>query len=86
MTDFEKLGKLCYFPLVQNPDEQWTFGQGKINKEMISNLMPEPLLLGEDSQSGEEDSVIIVCGPPKLKESMQEIMAELGWNNAFYFN
>jgi len=23
LTDFEKMGKLCYFPLVQSPDENW---------------------------------------------------------------
>lgn len=23
LTDYEKIGKLCYFPLVQNPDENW---------------------------------------------------------------
>ena len=32
LTEFEKLGKLSYFPLVQNPDENWTLGQGKITE------------------------------------------------------
>ena len=26
LTDYEKSGNLCYFPLVQNPDENWTLG------------------------------------------------------------
>lgn len=26
LAEFEKAGKLCYFPLVQSPDENWTLG------------------------------------------------------------
>lgn len=28
LTDFEKQGKLYYFPIVQAPDENWTLGSG----------------------------------------------------------
>ena len=81
MTEYEKAGKLCYFPLVQNPDENWTLGQGRVNKEMIRSLMPEPISENRE----EDDSVIIVCGPPKLKESVAKIIDEIGWNNVFIY-
>lgn len=69
LTEFEKEGKLCYFPLVQNPDENWTQGQGKVTEEMIRALMPEPY----PNDNTESDSLIIVCGPPKLRDSIKEI-------------
>ena len=60
LTEFEKAGKLCYFPLVQNPDENWTLGQGRVNEEMVRALMPE----SHAKEGEEDDSVIIICGPP----------------------
>jgi len=60
LTDFEKAGKLAYFPVVQNPDEHWAMGQGRITAKMIESLMPEPL-------TENDDSIVIVCGPPNLK-------------------
>lgn len=52
---------------------------------MIRSLMPEPLnLTGEPEVP--EDSVIIVCGPERLKQSVKQILDGMGWNNAFYFN
>ena len=80
MTEFEKAGKLCYFPLVQNPDENWTLGQGRVNEAMIRSLMPEP-----QAKGGDDDSLIIICGPPKLKESVSQILDEMGWDNAFIY-
>ena len=83
MTDFEKAGKLCYFPLVQNPDENWTLGSGRVNEKMIRAMMPEPYPKEEGSE--EDNSVIIVCGPPKLKESVAEIINQMGWQNTFIY-
>ena len=55
---------------------------------MIKSLMPEPLNLGlkEDEIKTPEDSIIIVCGPERLKESIRQILDGMGWENAFYFN
>ena len=33
----------------------------------------------------EDDSVIIICGPPKLKESVAKIIGDMGWKNAFIY-
>ena len=44
---------------------------------MIKNLMPP---------KNEEDTIIIVCGPPKLKEAVKELLDELEYTNYFIFN
>ena len=41
LTEFEKAGKLCYVPVVQNPDENWHLAQGLITSAMIQNFMPQ---------------------------------------------
>lgn len=34
-----------------------------------------------------DDSLIIVCGPPKLKDEMKRVMVdEMGYTNTFFFN
>ena len=43
--------------------------------------MPEPI----SENRAEDDSVIIVCGPPKLKDSVAQIIEEMGWNNVFIY-
>ena len=53
--------------------------------------MPEPLILGGDSaekkSTEEEDSLIIVCGPPKLREALGKLTTEtMGWNNVFIYD
>lgn len=80
LLEFEKEGKLCYFPVVQNPDENWAMGQGRITAKMIQSFMPEP-------KSDNDDSLIIVCGPQALKDEVTAIIdQELGWKNCFVFN
>lgn len=85
LTEFEKMGKLSYFPLVQNPDENWTLATGQITKQMLESTMPEPLCLNSEDKT-KEDSVIIVCGPDGLKKAMKELFAEMKWQNVFYFD
>jgi hypothetical protein len=40
LTEYEKQGKLFYFPIVQAPDENWALGTGHITEKMIEALMP----------------------------------------------
>lgn len=40
LTEYEKQGKLFYFPVVQAPDENWQHGEGYISEKMIEALMP----------------------------------------------
>ena len=54
LTEYEKMGKLFYFPVVQAPDENWQMADGRISKDMIENIMP-PI--------DDPESLIIVCGP-----------------------
>ena len=54
LTEYEKMGKLFYFPVVQAPDENWELADGRVTKEMIENIMP-PI--------NDPESLIIVCGP-----------------------
>lgn len=83
LTDYEKAGKLCYFPLVQNPDENWMNGTGRVSEQMIRSFMPEPF----PNDNTQSDSIIIVCGPPKLRESVGTIIGdEMGWKNAFIYD
>ena len=53
--------------------------------------MPEPLVLGDAAEKAkskeEEDSLIIVCGPPKLREAVGKLTTEtMGWNNVFIYD
>jgi len=47
---------------------------------MIENFMPI------DHQDGESDSIIMVCGPPALKDSIAQITQEMGLQNTYFFN
>jgi len=76
LTEFEKAGTLSYTPVVQNPDDDWALCSGRISKEMVENFMPHPI-------PGEDDSLIMTCGPPKLKEAMSGLYEDLGWNNTY---
>lgn len=45
--------------------------------------MPEPY----PNDNEQSDSMIIVCGPPKLKDSVSEIITDkMGWKNAFIYH
>ena len=76
LTDYEKAGKLFYFPIVQAPDENWSMGDGDVSKHMIENVMPP---------RNAPNSLIIVCGPPKLKEDVKALLDEMGYENYFIF-
>ena len=76
MTEYEKAGKLFYFPIVQAPDENWQLADGDVTHKMIENIMPPD----------EDDSLIIVCGPPKLKEDVKKILDEMEYQNYYIFN
>ena len=81
------MGKLCYFPLVQNPDENWIQGHGRVSEPMIRSFMPEPLITSDEGDRTKEDSLIIVCGPPKLRDAVKTITDEtLGWKNVFIYD
>ena len=80
LTDFEKQGKLCYLPVVQNPDENWSYARGRVTRNMLEHFMPF------DYEDQVSDSVIMVCGPPDLKNSINEITKEMGLKNVFFFN
>ena len=76
MTEYEKSGKLFYFPIVQAPDENWQLADGNVTPKMIENIMPPD----------EPDSLIIVCGPPKLKEEVKVILDSMEYENYYIFN
>lgn len=44
-------------------------------------MMPEPYA----EEADEDNSIIIICGPPKLKESVAKITEEMGWKNTFIY-
>jgi NAD(P)H-flavin reductase len=77
LTDFEKQGKLFYFPVVQAPDENWQHGEGHVTQKMIEALMP-PL---DCPESG-----VIVCGPDKLKAKVGELLKSMDYHNYYLFN
>ena len=66
LTEFEKMGKLCYVPVVQNPDENWHLARGRITPAMIEHFMPQEF----ETDPSKIDSLIMTCGPPALKESI----------------
>jgi len=76
LTEYEKMGKLFYFPVVQSPDENWQLAEGYITEKMIESFMPP------DS----DESLIIICGPPKLKDSVKELLDNMEYKNYFLFN
>ena len=44
---------------------------------MIENLMPP---------KNDENSIIIVCGPPQLKKEVETLLKEMEYKNYFIFN
>lgn len=80
LTEFDKIGKLSYLPVVQNPDEQWNQAKGRITSEMLANFMPF------DYSVDNKESLIMVCGPPALKDSIAEIAKDMELDNVFFFN
>jgi len=54
LTEYEKAGKLFYFPIVQAPDENWQLADGHVTPKMIEAIMPP---------KNDPDSLIIICGP-----------------------
>ena len=81
LSDYEAAGKLAYLPVVQNPDENWTHAQGRITQQMLEHFMPL-----EYEDKGPKDSLIMVCGPPALKDSITAIANEMKISNLFTFN
>jgi NAD(P)H-flavin reductase len=50
---------------------------GHVSSKMIEEFMPP---------KNEEDTLIIVCGPPKLKESVKKILDDMEYENYFVFS
>jgi cytochrome-b5 reductase len=43
LINFDRSGKLSFFPVVETPNaSKWLYGSGRVNEEMISNYMPSP--------------------------------------------
>lgn len=40
LIEFEKAGIMSYFPIVQNPDENWRLGEGRVSEKMMESFMP----------------------------------------------
>eukprot|EP00347_Sterkiella_histriomuscorum_P010335 403376702 len=76
LTDYEKAGKLYYFPIVQAPDENWTLGSGRITPQMIESFMPP---------KNRDDSIILVCGSQILKDEVLSVFKEMDYKNYFIF-
>ena len=68
---------MFYFPIVQAPDENWEMADGDVTQDMIEHIMPP---------ANDPNSLIIVCGPPKLKEDVQKLLDNMGYKNYFLFN
>jgi len=78
LTEFEKQGKLHYFPIVQAPDENWTVGgTGRITPKMIESFMPP---------KNQDDSLIIICGGGGIKQEVESVLKEMDYRNYFVFN
>jgi len=77
LTDYQKSGKLYYFPIVRAPDENWEMADGDVTRQMIENIMPP---------KNTPNSLIIVCGPPKLKIEVKKLLDEMEYHNYFIFN
>ena len=48
-----------------------------MTKDMIKEFMPD---------KNDDESLIIVCGPPALKESVKTLLDEMDYKNYFIFN
>ena len=77
LVEYEKAGKLFYFPIVQAPDENWHMADGRITKQMIEHIMPP---------KNEPNTLIIVCGPPQMKNDVKALLDEMEYTNYFIFN
>ena len=72
------------FYMLENPPHGWTQGKGRINKELLKTVLPEPKM---------ENIKIFVCGPPGMYKAisgmkpspkdqgeLEGILKELGYN------
>ena len=68
----DELGVLSYLPIVENPDDMWLHGEGRVSKKFLELTMPPPYL---------DDSHVLLCGPRELVTSAQGILTELGYRD-----
>jgi cytochrome-b5 reductase len=66
----DEKGILNYFPVVENPDEMWLHGEGRLTKEMVQSFMPPPEI---------EDSHILVCGSKAMVTLAIQNLKDLGY-------
>ena len=82
------------FYMVDEAPKDWPYGKGRISKELLKTVLPEPGQTGPKGTAGKQDLKIFVCGPPGMykaisgtKKSPQDqgelsgILKELGYSS-----
>lgn len=59
----------AFYVLDHPPAEGWTQGRGRITKELLKTVLPEPGAKGKGEGEG-QDVKIFVCGPPGLYKAV----------------
>ena len=68
--------KFNFFYTLDQPPEDWDGFTGFINEEMISKTMPPP----------SDDTLILLCGPPKMNVLVKNALEEIGYSKESIFN
>jgi len=71
----ENKSNLKIFYVLDKPSEGWKGGSGYVSTDMISQNLPPPA----------DDVLILMCGPPRMIEMLEQHMNTLGYNESMYF-
>ena len=76
LTLWNSSDKFNFFYTLDQPPEDWDGFTGFINEEMISKTMPPP----------SDDTLILLCGPPKMNVLVKNALEEIGYSKESIFN
>jgi cytochrome-b5 reductase len=55
-----------FHPILSQPDTEWTGLRGRVNKQLIEEMLPEPA----------DDSLLLFCGPKPMNKNIKQVMEE----------
>jgi len=63
---------------LSKPTEEWNGLRGRLGKETLEKEVGKK---GEKGGLGEEEELVLICGPEALEKSVHEILGGLGWRD-----
>lgn len=63
---------------LSKPTEEWKGLKGRLGKEVLEKEVGRK---GEKGDMGEEEELVLICGPEALEKSVHGILGGLGWKD-----